>query len=132
MASYPVSTFFNGLALVHLPAPGSSPVQPGAVFGMIRLPTDPVGTHVLTLTNVVVGSRVHIESQDGATVHYDALAAATTVTPTISVYSGGNPKNDWRIRIRKGSAVPYYQPYETLMTATAGSSSIFVSQVADE
>ena len=87
-------------------------------------------THALTLSNVVVGSRVHIESQDGATQHYDQTAAASSVVIPVTVY--GDSRDDWRIRIRKGSASPYYRPWDTLMSATAGSSSIYVSQIPDE
>ena len=93
--------------------------------------TDPYGSYALTLTNVVVGSRVHIETQDGTTILYDAIAASSTVTPPIYSYAPGSALNDLRIRIRKASAAPYYQPYETLVTSTVGSASIFVSQVAD-
>ncbi len=97
------------------------------------LPSDfPIGSHELTLTNVVVNSRVHIESQDGTAQYYDAVAASSTVTVTLDVFAPGQASNDWRIRVRKGSVTPFYIPYETLMTATVGSSSIFVSQISDE
>ena len=94
------------------------------------LTTDAVGTHALTLTNVVSGSRVHIESQDGATQHYDDIAPTGVIT--LDVYQSGSAKNDWRIRIRKASSGITYIPYETLMTAAKGSSSIYVNQVSDE
>jgi len=86
--------------------------------------------HVLTLTNVAVGSRVFIRDQDDTTTHFDQLAASSTVVVTATVH--GDTRDNWRIRIRKASASPYYQPYETLMTATAGSSSIYVSQISDD
>lgn len=87
-------------------------------------------THTLTLTNVVVDSRVLIESQDGATQHYNAVAAASTVVIPITVY--GDSRDQWRIKIRKASSSPFYQPWSTLMTATAGASSIYVSQIPDD
>ena len=99
------------------------------------LPTDPIGSHALNLLNVVAGSRVHIASQDGATTHYDQVAAGSgfvTVSVVLDVYAMGSPLNDWRIRVRRASAGPYYIPYETLVTSTVGGSSIYVSQIPDE
>ena len=87
-------------------------------------------SHTLTLDNVVVGSRILIESQDGATQHYNNVAATSTVAVTIQVY--GDARDDWRIRVRKASDSPYYRPWNTLMTAEAGESSIYVEQQLDE
>ena len=109
-----------------------APSPVGVSLGVFRHPTDPIGTHALTLTNVVVGSRVHIEDQAGTTTLYDQIAASSTVSPTLQVYAAGSALNNWRIRIRKASAAPYYIPYETLMTATVGASSIYVSQIPDQ
>lgn len=86
-------------------------------------------THTLTLTNVVVGSRVHIRDQADTVTHYDDIAAASSVVIPITLY--GDSRDNWRIKVRKASATPYYQPWETIMTATAGSSSIYVSQIPD-
>jgi hypothetical protein len=126
----------------------------GVPFSRQALPSDPIGTHTLTLTNVVVGSHISIRSQDGTTTHYSREYGSGTRTYenagltyddantvydsqydtaiVIPVYSAGSALNDWRIRIRKGSEAPYYLPYETLMTATVGSSSIYVSQISDQ
>lgn len=84
-------------------------------------------SHTLTLTNVVVGSRVFIRDQANTTTHYDQIAASSTVEITVPVY--GDSRDNWRIKVRKASAAPYYQSYETLMTATAGNSSIYVNQL---
>lgn len=105
--------------------------EQGGVFCIQRLPTEPIGSHTLTLTNIVIGSRIAIRDQANTTTLYDQLAATSTVGISLSVYSSGAPLNDWRIKIRKASEAPYYQPYETLMTATVGSSSIYVSQLPD-
>lgn len=86
--------------------------------------------HTLTLTNVVVGSRVLIESQDGSTAHYSGVASTTTVTATVTVY--GDARDQWRIKVRKASESPFYIPWETLTNVTAGESSIYVSQIPDE
>lgn len=117
---------FSGLAT------GKS--RPVSLIGcaVAALPTDPIGTHTLTLTNVVSGSRVAIRDQADTTTLYDQIAAASTVVIPLSVYAGGSPLNNWRIRIRKASSGTTYIPYETLMTATVGASSIYVSQIPDE
>lgn len=59
-------------------------------------------THTLTLTNVVVGSRVFIRDQANTTTHYDQIAAGPTVEITVTVY--GDARDNWRIKIRKASA----------------------------
>ena len=101
-------------------------------IGVCRLDTDPIGNFTLTLNNVVIGSRIHIETQgDGTTLH-DSVADATDETIVLSAYANGSPYNDLRIKVRKASESPTYKPYETLATAIAGSASIYVSQIPDE
>ena len=110
----------------------SESVFGGHSYGRLPLPIDPIGTHTITLTNVIVGSRIHIRDQADTTTLYDQIAASSTVAIPLQVYAGGSPLNNWRIKVRKASAAPYFRPYETLMTATVGSSSIYVSQIADD
>ena len=99
--------------------------------GVFAFPTDPIGNFALTLTNVVTGSAIQIESQDGTTTLHNSTAAGSTVNITLQAYTAGSPLNDLRIKVRKGSAAPYYQPYETLTTAVVGAQSIYVSQIPD-
>ena len=87
-------------------------------------------SHTLTLTNVVVGSRILIRDQADTTTHYSADAAASTVVVSITVYA--DSRDNWRIRIRKATTSTFYQPFETLMTATAGESNLYISQIPDE
>lgn len=133
--------------------------RPFNVNGLISLSqqgiaTDPVGTTTLTLQNVVNGSNVHIETQDGtvsrfdqqyghgvvqyndsgtdydeATVLYDAQANTAIA---LGVYEQGSALNDIRIRIRKGTSAPYYVPYETQVTLSETPASIYISQISDE
>ena len=103
----------------------------GFSFRWERLPTEPVGIFALTLTNIVVGSRIHVEKQSDGTSFYDAVAATSTVVIPLSVYAAGSAYNDLRIKVRKGSATTY-QPWETQATAIVGSQSIYVSQIPDE
>ena len=100
--------------------------------GRQRLPTDPIGNFALTLTNVVVGSAIQIETQDGSSTLYNGVAATSSPTINLSAYAAGSPMNDLRIKVRKGTSSPYYQPYQTLTTAFVGSQSIYVSQIPDE
>ena len=101
-------------------------------LGVCRLPTDPIGTFSLTLTNVVIGSRIHIETQgDGTTLH-DSVADATSETISVSAYASGSPYNALRIKVRKGTGSPTYKPFETLATAIVGAQSIYVGQIPDE
>ena len=104
--------------------PDSGPYEKDRGYG------NPPSSHILTLTNVIVGSRVFIRDQANTTTHFDQIAASSTVTATVTVY--GDSRDNWRIKIRKASGSPNYIPYETLMTATAGSSSLYVSQILDE
>ncbi len=99
--------------------------------GRMRLSTESIGTFTLTLTNLVVGSAVRVETQAGALVEYRVADAATEVF-TVPAYSPGNASNDLRIKVRKGTAAPFYVPYETLATAVVGSASIYVSQQQDD
>ena len=101
-------------------------------IGNARLPSDAIGNFILTLTNVVVGSAIQIETQDGSSTLYNGVAATSSPTINLSAYASGSAYNDLRIKVRKGTSSPYYQPYETLTTAFVGSQSIYVSQIPDE
>ena len=102
------------------------------VSAVAALPSDPIGAFTLTLTNVVVGSRIHIETQgDGTTLH-DSVADAASETLNLSAYASGSGYNDLRIKVRKGTGSPTYKPFETLATAIVGAQSIYVGQIADE
>lgn len=102
-----------------------------AAFGMARLPTDPIGTFSLMLTNLVVGSVIQVESLDGE-VLLNTTADQSAKVFSLQVYAEGAPLNSLRIKVRKGSSSPFYQPWETLATAVVGSQTIYVSQIPDE
>lgn len=104
----------------------------GLSMGFAALATDPIGTFALTLTNVVVGSAIQIEDQAGTTTLYNGTAATSTPLINLSAYAGGSGLNNLRIKVRKGSASPYYIPWETVTNAFVGSQSIYVAQVPDE
>lgn len=99
--------------------------------GRMRLSTESIGNFTLTLTNVVIGSAIRVETQAGTLVEY-RVADDTTEVFTIPAYAVGSAANDLRIKVRKGTAAPFYVPYETLTTAFVGSGSIYVSQILDQ
>lgn len=94
MSSFPFSLhrFTGPVAQIHdTSAPWMRSVAWVAV-GRKRLPTEPIGTMTLTLTNVVVGSRYRIERQgDGSlatpTANAEGVAGASTVPITLDYYS---------------------------------------------
>lgn len=100
-------------------------------FARQSLPDDPVGVFALTLTNLVSGSAVHIESVSGSVLASLTAGGDTEVIP-LQAYAPGSALNDLRIKVRKGSSSPFYQPWETQTTAIVGSQSIYVSQIPDE
>ena len=97
----------------------------------LPLPTDPVGVMPITLTNLVIGSAVQVESLSGVSIH-NSTADATSKEIVVQVYSIGSPLNDLRIKVRKGSSAPFYQPWETFTTAVVDTQTIYVSQITDE
>jgi len=101
------------------------------LFQRQSLPTDPIGILNLTLNNIVTGSSLQIESQDGSTTLHNSVISGTTKSVTLQVYAPGSPLNALRIKVRKGSVAPFYQPYETLLTAVVVSASVYVSQIPD-
>lgn len=96
------------------------------------LPSDPVGSMQLTLTNVVIGSAYDIEITATGDLVTSSTATASTIVLSIPVYQSGDVKNTISIKVRKGSSSPYYQPYETRAVAAIGSQSIFINQLSDE
>lgn len=109
---------------------GIEPCTAGGTVGIKRLPTDSIGTFMLTLTGLVVGSAIQIETQAGAAIENRTAAGATEVF-SVPAFAVGDASNDLRIKVRKGSAAPFYQPFETLATAVVGAQSIFVNQIPD-
>lgn len=87
-------------------------------------------SHVLTLDNVVVGSRIVIRNQAKTVTHYNEIATSSTVSITVTVY--GDARDNWLVDVRKASAAPFYQRYKTLMTVAAGTSSHYVNQLPDQ
>lgn len=101
-------------------------------YSVQKASTDAIGTFTLTLTNVVVGSRVHIEKASDGTAYYDGVAGASTVVLSLSAYVSGSVNNDLKIKVRNASGTPTYKPFETQAVAIVGAGSVYVSQILDE
>lgn len=114
-----------------IPVPEFNVALGNDTFIIQRLPTEPIGTFTLTLTNIVVGSAVRIEVQSTGAEIETRTAASTSEVFTVPAYSSGNPANDLRIKVRKGTAAPKYMPFSTLATASVGAGSVYIAQVAD-
>lgn len=111
---------------------GPMTLNHGVVLALGRLPTDSIGTFNLTLTNVVVGSRVHVEIvSTGAAVH-DSVAGATTVVISLPAYTPGSASNELKVKVRKASESPFYRPYSSQVTALVGAAGIYIEQQLDE
>lgn len=119
------------LRTLDLDAPGVDPATALSTVGVARLPTDAIGNFTLALNSLVAGSAIRVETTAGALVEFRVAAGATEVF-NVPAFAPGNPSNDLRIKVRKGTSAPFYIPYETLTTASVGSASIFVSQTPDE
>lgn len=114
------------------PTRGRQWCREGGYLSASRLSTDSVGNFVLTLTNVVVGSAIRIELQGDGSLVGSSTAAGSTVVMTVPAYAAGSAGNDLRVKVRKGTGAPFYQPYETLVTGFVGAQSVYVSQIPDE
>lgn len=104
-------------------------VDGGAPIERQPLPTDAVGSMTLTLQNIAVGSAWRLEVLGtGATVA-TGTAPGGDIAQAVSVYQ---PNQGLLLKVRKGTASPYYRPFDTQVTITPANVSIFVSQIPDE
>lgn len=117
----------NGLSVVKLPNSDSTPVQPGAVIGRLRLPTDPVGTTTVTFDGVNAGSEIRIYLPDGTEVAGVETCEANHIL-TWSVYAPGSPNNTVRIVIVHLD----YKIKEFIYVSRIGAQSIPVQQEPDK
>ncbi len=101
-------------------------------LGVCRLPSDPVGNFTLQLTNIVVGSVLRLEDGLGNLISHTPSVATSSVSLTIPTYTTGSPRNQIKIKVRKGTASPYYKPWQYMATSFVGSLPIYVSQESEE
>ena len=104
-------------------------VDGGAPVERQPLPTDAVGTMTLTLQNIAVGSAWRLEVLSTGATAATGTAPGGDIAQAVSVYQ---PNQVLLLKVRKGTASPYYRPFETQVTVTSANASIFVSQIPDE
>jgi len=104
-----------------------------SVFDHQNLPTEPVGTTSLRFRNLVEGSRVRVETVSTQEYRLEFIASAESVQiHTVPLFSLGSPLNELRVKVRKASEAPAYKPFETQVTAQAGSVTVYIFQEPDE
>lgn len=102
----------------------------GTSVGVFRLPTDPLFYADLVLQNIVSGSRYRVTIDSDGTELATGVAGSTEVTLSgLAVYS--NPQLV-SVVIRNASGSPTYKPFETKASMSAGTTSVYVSQIQDE
>lgn len=109
----------------------------GETLSIERLPSEPIGSATVILTNVVSGSRYRIERQSDGSLATPSdiaagVAASSAITLTLDLFLAGNPNNDITIKVRNASGSPAYKPFQTLATLTSTSQSIYIGQQLDE
>lgn len=119
---------------------GQRPLGP-FITGRQRLASDSLGTFSLVLKNVVAGSRYRVELLVGGAVATPSANAEGVVpgtpgtlvdhTITLDYFSAGNSSNNLRVKVRKGTTVPKYKPFETPATAQAGTVLSYIAQEPD-
>lgn len=114
-----VTSTTNSLTNIAIPTVSSSVAQ------AYQYPLD---LSTITLSNVVVGSRYEVYNVNTSTVLGSGTAASTTVT----VIGEAAVAASIRVRVRKASDVPQYQPFQTLATISSTfTASVYVSQQLD-
>lgn len=87
---------------------------------------------MLNLTNLVSGSAIEIQDSTVGTSLYNGTAAGTTASIPLNVYTSGSTLNTLKVKVRKGTSSPFYQPWDTFVSLVVGTQSIYVSQLSDE
>lgn len=106
------------------PVPGA-----GVMIGQNRLAGEAIYNLTLTLTNVVSGSAWRVEETDGTLID-SGTASGTTATASVPYYGS---TRDVVVKVRKGTASPFYQPYDTHVSIDGTASiSQYVAQITDE
>ena len=94
-----------------------------------RLPSEPISTTTLTLTNVVSGSAWRVEDTADNSQVDAGTASGSTVNASVPWFG---TDRTLRIKVRKGTASTYYKPFETQAVVGGSTVSVFISQIPDE
>jgi len=101
----------------------------GQTTSIERLPTEPISTTTLTLTNVVSGSAWRVEDTADDSQVDAGTASGSTVNASVPWFG---TDRTLRIKVRKGTASTYYKPFETQAVVGGSTVSVFISQIPDE
>ena len=94
-----------------------------------RLPSEPISTTTLTLTNVVSGSAWRVEDTADDSQVDAGTASGSTVNASVPWFG---TDRTLLIKVRKGTTSPYYKPFETQAVVGGSTVSVFISQIPDE
>lgn len=131
MSFFNHSTIVMSVSALPTQARGRSAVRNGVIFQKQSWPEDAIGLFNLTLQNLVVGSAIQVQASNGVALFSGSAATDTKLIP-LSAFAPGSPYNLLKVKVRKGSESPYYQPWETQAVSVVGSQALFVSQIPDE
>ncbi len=126
-AYIPDPCYTVGPAITGRSAPGGL-VPDGAA----RLASDPLYYASLTLTNVVGGSQYRVSRHDtGADLATGTVPGSGNVDYTItSIPCYANPQVA-DVTVRKGTAAPKYQPFDTRASIPKTGTTAYIAQVPD-
>ena len=101
----------------------------GQTTSIDLLPSEPISTTTLTLTNVVSGSAWRVEDTADDSQVDAGTASGSTVNASVPWFGADRTL---RIKVRKGTASTYYKPFETQAVVGGSTVSVFISQIPDE
>lgn len=91
--------------------------------------SDPIGVSTLTIKNMVAGSHWRLETKLTGAYVAEGDATGADLAVALSYYQ---PPQTLALKVRKGTASPYYRPYDTETAVGAANASVFISQISDE
>ena len=125
------STMLVGVNTPSIPTydPALKGVRPweSAIFGVVRLPTDPIGTTTVTFSGVNAGSEIRVYLPDGTEAAGIESCAPNQVL-TWSVYASGSANNTVRVVVVNVA----YKIKEFNYAVTIGNQSLPIQQEADK
>lgn len=101
----------------------------GQTTSIERLPSEPISTTTLTLTNVVSDSAWRVEDTADNSLVDSGTASGSTVNASVPWFG---TDRTLLIKVRKGTTSPYYKPFETQAVVGGSTVSVFISQIPDE
>lgn len=110
------------------------PITPAGATLLIsnqRLASDSIGTCDINIVNAISGSRYRIEVASTGDLVAEGDVSSADFSVSVPLYPAGSAANTLKVKIRKGTTAPKYQPFETQVTAVSAGALAYVSQVPD-